>query len=114
MSTTEKTTIDYSVLDRNAHSKVQIITSIPHEGEVMKCRQNPFENQSVASILTSGVVNVYKKDGTLSGKLFGLEDESFCLDWNKKKQGLVLSAAKNSVCVWDITKNLCAEESKAS
>ena len=82
-SKTEKTTIDYSKLNRQDHSKVQIVSSIPHEGEVLKCRQNPFNDQNVASILTSGVVNIYKKDGTLTGKLHGLSDETFCLDWNK-------------------------------
>ena len=106
MSKSEKTTVDYSSLDRSSHSKAQIISSIQHEGEVMKCRQNPFDAQSIASILTSGVVNIYKKDGSLQGKLLGLGDESFCLDWNKKTKGLIVSAAKKSVCVWDIEKNL--------
>ena len=105
---TEKSTIDYDKLDRNAHSKVQIVSSIEHEGEVMKCRQNPFDDQCVASVLTSGVVNIYKKggNGTLVGKLQGLGDETFCLDWNKKKQGHIISAVKNTVCVWDVEKNL--------
>ena len=93
---------------------MQIVTSIPHDGEVLKCRQNPFDSQTVASILTSGVVNVYKKDGSLSGKLLGLEDESFCLDWHKKKQGLIVSAAKTTVCVWDVEKNLSAVGSNNS
>ena len=87
---------------------MQIVSSIEHEGEVMKCRQNPFDDQCVASVLTSGVVNIYKKggNGTLVGKLQGLGDETFCLDWNKKKQGHIVSAAKNTVCVWDVEKNL--------
>ena len=106
LSKTEKTTVDYSGLDRTSHSKVQIVTSIPHEGEVLKCRQNPFDDQRIASILTGGDVNIYKKDGTLTGKLLGLPDESFCLDWNKKKAGQILSAAKKTVYVWDVEQNL--------
>ena len=106
MIRSEKTTVDYSSLDPSSHSKTQIISSIQHEGEVMKCRQNPFDTQCVASILTSGVVNVYKKDGTIQGKLLGLGDESFCLDWNKKAKGLIVSAAKKTACVWDVEKNL--------
>jgi len=39
----EKTTIDYDSLDRNTHSKVQIVKQIAHEGEVLKCRQNPID-----------------------------------------------------------------------
>ena len=68
----------------------------------MKCRQNPFDEGCVASIVTNGTVNIYMKDGTLIGKLHGLGDESFCLDWHKKKQGYIMSAAKQKVCVWDV------------
>ena len=56
--TGEKTVIDYNSLNPLNHSKVEIVKKIPHEGEVLKCRAN-LEGNLVASILTSGVVNVY-------------------------------------------------------
>lgn len=39
----EKSTIDYTGLDRETHSKTQMVKRIPHEGEVLKCRQNPLD-----------------------------------------------------------------------
>ena len=72
----------------------------------MKCRQNPFNEQSIASILTTGVVNLYSKDGKLQGKLNGLSGESFCLDWNKARAALLVSAVENQICVWDVEKNI--------
>jgi len=106
LSATEKTTIDYSALDRNSHSKIQIVRKIPHEGEVFKCRQNPLGSE-IASILTSGVVNVYSAEsGNKLGGLVGLAEDSFCLDWNRTKSGLVVSAAGSTVCIWDIAHHL--------
>ena len=65
----QKTTIDYNGLDRQLHSKVQIVKKIQHEGEVLKCRANG-DGTLIASILTSGVVNLYDmEDGTKKGNL---------------------------------------------
>ena len=101
----EKTTIDYTGLDRNSHSKVQIVKKIPHEGEVLKCRAN-IDGTIIASILTSGVVNLYDmQTGSKKGSLQGLTEESFCLDWNKKHNGLLASAAGSTVCYWDVEQN---------
>ena len=70
--------------------------TIGHENEVLKCRMNTADDSgTIASILTSGVVNIYSidsDDGKL-GCLLGLTEESFCLDWNKKRNGLLASAA---------------------
>ena len=102
----QKTTIDYDRLDRQTHSKVQIVKKIPHEGEVLKCRANG-EGTLIASILTTGVVNLYDmQDGSKRGNLQGLADESFCLDWNKRRGGLLVSAAGSTVCVWDVAANM--------
>ena len=58
----QKTTIDYTSLDRRNHSKVQIVKKIPHEGEVLKCRLN--EQKLIASILNTGIINLYSlEDG---------------------------------------------------
>ena len=45
-------------------------------------------------------------DGSKKGALQGLSEESFCLDWNKRRGGLLASAAGSTVCVWDVTQNL--------
>ena len=76
----------------------------------MKCRQNPFDEQSIASILTTGVANLYSKDCSLQGKLTGLDGESFCLDWNKSAKGMLLSAVGKEICVWDVEKNLGGDQ----
>ncbi len=44
--------------------------------------------------------------GTKLGGLVGLAEDSFCLDWNRKRNGLVVSAANTSICVWDVAQNL--------
>lgn len=63
----QKTTIDYSSLDRSTHSKVEVLKKIAHEGEVLKCRAN-LNSTLIASILTSGVVNIYDvQDGAKKG-----------------------------------------------
>ena len=71
---------------------------------MLKCRLNPIDRKSVASILTSGVIDIFDIEGNGSklGKLAGLTDESFCLDWNKKRDGLLVSAAQGTFCVWDV------------
>jgi len=40
------------------------------------------------------------------GSLGGPSDESFCLDWNRKRNGLLTSAAGATVCVWDVNQNV--------
>lgn len=111
----QKTTIDYGVLDSNSHSKVQVVKRIAHEGEVLKCRMNPMDGTSIASILTTGVVNVYDLGtGNKKGSLIGLDDESFCLDWNFKRNGLLVSAAQSTVCVWDVNQNLTQDSESGS
>ena len=104
----QKTVIDYTQLDRRTQSKTQIVKQIPHEGEVLKCRQSIFGDK-VASILTSGVVNIYSVESASKlGCLHGLTEESFCLDWSRKSQSLLASAAGSTVMVWDVAHNLQA------
>ena len=57
-----KTVIDYSTLNPNTHSKLEKVKSITHENEVMKCRQNPFDESLIASNITTGAINLYKMD----------------------------------------------------
>ena len=107
----QKTTIDYTSLDRRNHSKVQIVKKIPHEGEVLKCRLN--EQKLIASILNTGIINLYSlEDGQKKGILSGLTEESFCLDWNKKRAGLLISAAGSSVCIWDVNEHITQDASQ--
>ena len=88
---------------------MQIVKKIPHEGEVLKCRAN-LDGTLIASILTSGAVNLYDvQAGAKQGSLQGLTEESFCLDWNKKRSGLLASAAGSTVCVWDVAQNIDQE-----
>lgn len=74
----------------------------------------------IASVTTSGVVNLYKtklfdENGSetqtngangngLIGKLHGLNEETFCLNWSKIKSNLLASAAGTNVCIWDISR----------
>ena len=88
---------------------------IVHEGEVLKCRQNPLNADTIASILTTGVVNLYSSvSGQKAGSLAGLTEESFCLDWNKKRSGLLASAASHTVCVWDADHHVTSDPASGS
>lgn len=72
----------------------------------------------IASITTSGVVNLYKTNSfelsgvangvqgssSLVGKLHGLHEETFCLNWSKCASNLLTSAAGTNVCIWDINR----------
>ena len=77
----------------------------------MKCRMNPAKPGLIASVTTSGVVNLYKTDAlevsngnksTLVGKLHGLSGETFSLHWSRSTPNLLASAAGQNVCIWDI------------
>ncbi len=37
----QKSVIDYTKLDRHTHGKLEVLTIIPHEGEVLKVRACP-------------------------------------------------------------------------
>lgn len=107
-----KATIDYTQLNRKNHSKLQMVDQILHEGEVMKCRLNPFNPGLIASVTTSGVVNLYKTSALgsangdtktpLVGKLHGLAGETFSLHWNRSHANLLASAVGTNVCIWDV------------
>jgi WD40 repeat protein len=92
---------------------MQTLERIPHEGEVMKCRQSPFKQGLIASVTTSGVINLYQshaleqgngvsKGNSLVGKLFGLSGETFSLHWSKSHSHLLASAVDKTMCVWDV------------
>ena len=104
-----KTTIDYSQLDRTVHSKVEVVASIPHKTEVLKCREDPFAEDSVSAVIASlhsdGEVGLYKVGHGNVGNLEGLSEETFALNWNRQRQGLLVSAAGGSLCVWDVAKH---------
>lgn len=79
----------------------------------MKCRMNPVKPGLIASVTTSGVVNLYKSDvfeatngcnnkTSLVGKLHGLQGETFSLHWSRPSPNLLASAVGTSVCIWDI------------
>lgn len=40
------------------------------------------------------------------GCLRGLQGETWTLDWNRKRKGLLVSAVNQTVCVWDAEKNI--------
>lgn len=93
---------------------------------MMKCRQNPENSSMIASVTTSGVVNLYKTNafewyehvhegktqGSLVGKLHGLHEETFCLNWSRCASNLLASAAGNHVCIWDINRTNGTETEK--
>jgi hypothetical protein len=55
-----KSTIDYSKLDRKTHSKIQVVTRIPHHGgEVLKARMCPKKQGLIASLNSVGLINMY-------------------------------------------------------
>ena len=99
---THKTTIDYSSLDRHTHSKIETVSSIPHETEVLKCRQNPFHDKTFGSVHTDGNIGIYKLGEGLVSKLKGLTEETFALSWSPKRDGFIASTAGSTICIWDV------------
>jgi len=68
--------------------------SIPHDTEVLKVRQNPHNRNLIASVTTTGAIDLYKtKEGVKCGTLHGLSEETFALSWNKRNSSLIASAA---------------------
>jgi hypothetical protein len=76
---------------------MKTVVKIPFSSEVLKCRMNPNQPGLVASVHTSGVVELYQISDDFKakevGKLHGLNQETFCLSWNKKMSNLICSAA---------------------
>lgn len=106
ITSTSKTVVDYSKLDAATHSKLTKVESLVHEGEVMKCRQNPHDQSVVASNTTSGVVNLYRmgvdnNSEPLIGKLSGLDEETFSMHWSPLNSGYLGSSSGTTACIWD-------------
>jgi hypothetical protein len=78
----------------------------------MKIRQNPFDERVIASMTTSGVVNLYgvkslreaERSASLVGKLHGLQEETFSLNWSRVQSNLLASAAGTNICIWDVNR----------
>lgn len=78
------------------------VANIPHETEVLKCRQNPFHDKTFGSVHTDGTIGIYKLGDGLCHKLTGLSDETFALSWSPKRDGYIASTAGSTICVWDV------------
>ena len=103
MSGHQKNTVDYNTLVKESHSKMEIVRQIPHEGEVIRARQNPHSQGIVASMTASGVINLYNVESAgLTGRLNGLAKDSFSLSWSRQREGYLLSSAGTQVCIWDV------------
>eukprot|EP00922_Rhytidocystis_sp_ex-Travisia-forbesii_P035058 GHVS01052053.1.p1 GENE.GHVS01052053.1~~GHVS01052053.1.p1 ORF type:complete len:425 (-),score=63.56 GHVS01052053.1:611-1885(-) len=94
------------------HKKFNIISRIPHDGEVNRARAMPQQTTKIASIALSGEVLLFDSEryGPEGGEdmtpdlvLKGHTTEGWGLAWNETREGFIASAADDgAVCVWDI------------
>ena len=99
-------TIDYSRLKKD-HSKVSIVKTFKHQGDVAKARAMKQDWRTFASILNTGDIAVYqnKEDSANEDpimKLTGLVSEGFGLSWSPFKKGILTAATAQTLCVWDL------------
>eukprot|EP01083_Nonionella_stella_P094325 264590_1 len=97
-----------------AAGKFDIVQKIPHNGEANRARYMPQNSNIIASKTKHGSINIFdrrkypsKPDKGSRFKatmvLSGHEAEGYGLEWNKSKEGWLLSSADDgSICVYDI------------
>jgi len=98
-----------------AAGKIEITQKIPHNGEANRARHCPQNPNLIATKTKHATINIFdrtkypskppKGEGchpTLT--LTGHEKEGYGLEWNRAKEGHLLSSADDHlICLWDIT-----------
>jgi len=98
-----------------AAGKIEIVQKIPHNGEANRARHCPQNPNVIATKTKHATVNIFdrtkypskppKGEGcrpTLT--LTGHEKEGYGLEWNREREGHLLSSADDGfICLWDIT-----------
>jgi len=98
-----------------AAGKIEIIQKIAHNGEANRARHLPQNPNIIATKTKHATVNVFDRTKYPSKPpkgaqcaptlvLTGHEKEGYGLEWNRCKEGHLLSSADDGlICVWDIT-----------
>jgi len=98
-----------------AAGKIEIVQKIPHNGEANRARHCPQNPNLIATKTKHATINIFdrtkypskppKGEGchpTLT--LTGHEKEGYGLEWNRQREGYLLSSADDHlICLWDIT-----------
>lgn len=92
---------------------LKVFKKFEHEGEINRIRVNSFDNNIIATINDTSVVNIFDRKHGLVASLNNAhtEEDAFGLSFNKQKSNLLLSAATDGKCVlWDIEKKCKLEQ----
>eukprot|EP01083_Nonionella_stella_P079799 219072_1 len=97
-----------------AAGKFEIVQKIPHNGEANRARHMPQNSNIIATKTNIGNINIFdrRKYASKPNKheecnptliLNGHNMEGYGLEWNRFKEGYILSSAQDKlICLWDI------------